>query len=337
MKISDKIFLITGGTGSFGSTMVKYLLDNNAKEIRILSRDEKKQDDLRKKLSNEKVKFYIGDTRDYSSVTGAVSGSDYVFQAAALKQVPSCEFFPMEAIKTNIYGTDNVIKASENNDVKKVVVLSTDKAVYPINAMGMSKALAEKLAVSRIYSNSATNTICNCTRYGNVMGSRGSVIPLFIEQILSNKELTITDPLMTRFLMSLEDSVNLVMYAFENGEKGDLFVMKSPASTIIDLVEGLSILFKKKVKTNIIGIRHGEKMHETLVSKEEMMRSEDLGDYFRIIPDERDLNYEKYFEKGTGVKAELREYNSSNTKMLDPKEVADRLAELDFVKKYLEL
>ena len=336
MKVENNTFLITGGTGSFGSTMVRYLLNNNAQEIRILSRDEKKQDDLRKELNDDRVKFYIGDTKDYDSIEHAVNGSDYVFQAAALKQVPSCEFFPIEAVKTNIIGTQNIIKASEDYGVKKVVVLSTDKAVYPINAMGMSKGLAEKVAISRHYSNSNTQTICNCTRYGNVMGSRGSVIPLFIKQILNEEPLTITDPNMTRFLMSLDDSVDLVMYAFENGQKGDLFVMKSPASTIEDLVDGIGLLFNKKPIKKIIGIRHGEKMHETLVSCEEMLRAEDRGDYFRLLPDDRDLNYEKYFTSGNDIDASnLNVYDSSNTTLLSPEQVAARLSELNFVKKFL--
>ncbi len=336
MKVENNTFLITGGTGSFGSTMVRYLLNNNAQEIRILSRDEKKQDDLRKELNDDRVKFYIGDTKDYESIANAVNGSDYVFQAAALKQVPSCEFFPIEAVKTNIIGTQNIIKASEDYGVKKVVVLSTDKAVYPINAMGMSKGLAEKVAISRHYSNSNTQTICNCTRYGNVMGSRGSVIPLFIKQILNEEPLTITDPNMTRFLMSLDDSVNLVMYAFENGQKGDLFVMKSPASTIEDLVDGIGLLFNKKPIKKIIGIRHGEKMHETLVSSEEMLRAEDRGDYFRLLPDDRDLNYEKYFSSGNDMDAgNLNVYDSSNTTLLSPEQIASRLSELNFVKKFL--
>jgi len=336
MKVENNTFLITGGTGSFGSTMVRYLLNNNAQEIRILSRDEKKQDDLRKELNDDRVKFYIGDTKDYESIANAVNGSDYVFQAAALKQVPSCEFFPIEAVKTNIIGTQNIIKASEDYGVKKVVVLSTDKAVYPINAMGMSKGLAEKVAISRHYSNSNTQTICNCTRYGNVMGSRGSVIPLFIKQILNEEPLTITDPNMTRFLMSLDDSVNLVMYAFENGQKGDLFVMKSPASTIEDLVDGIGLLFNKKPIKKIIGIRHGEKMHETLVSSEEMLRAEDRGDYFRLLPDDRNLNYEKYFSSGNDMDAgNLNVYDSSNTTLLSPEQIASRLSELNFVKKFL--
>ena len=335
MKITDSTFLITGGTGSFGSTMVSHLLKENAKEIRILSRDEKKQDDLRKKLNDDRVKFYIGDTKDYNSIENVVIGSDYVFQAAALKQVPSCEFFPMEAVKTNILGTENVIRASEKNNVKKVVVLSTDKAVYPINAMGMSKGLAEKIATSRHYSNLSSQTVCNCTRYGNVMGSRGSVIPFFINQILNNEPITITDPNMTRFLMSLDDSVNLVMYAFENGNKGDLFVMKSPASTISDLVDGLGILFNKNLDKKIIGIRHGEKMHETLVSSEEMLRAEDRGDYFRLLPDERDLNYDKYYNEGLDVTCNNAVYDSSNTILLSPEEIAERLSKLDFVKIFL--
>ncbi|MDC3108707.1 polysaccharide biosynthesis protein [SAR86 cluster bacterium] len=336
MNIFDSTFLITGGTGSFGSTMAKYLIKKKAREIRILSRDEKKQDDLRKELNNEKVKFFIGDTKDYNSIESTIVDVDYVFQAAALKQVPSCEFFPLEAVKTNIIGTENVIRAAEKNKVKKVVVLSTDKAVYPINAMGMSKGLAEKVATSRHYSNLSSETISVCTRYGNVMGSRGSVIPFFIEQILKNEPITITDPNMTRFLMSLEDSVNLVMFAFETGSRGDLFVMKSPASTIANLVDGLEILFNKKLEKKIIGIRHGEKMHETLVSSEEMLRVEDKGDFFRIPPDERDLNYEKYFNQGEKKIGNKLVYDSSNTTLLNPHEVAKRLSKLDFIKKLLQ-
>tara|TARA_B100001057_G_scaffold164616_1_gene165159 strand:- start:1123 stop:2136 length:1014 start_codon:yes stop_codon:yes gene_type:complete len=336
MNIFDSTFLITGGTGSFGSTMAKYLIKKKAREIRILSRDEKKQDDLRKELNNEKVKFFIGDTKDYNSIESTIVDVDYVFQAAALKQVPSCEFFPLEAVKTNIIGTENVIRAAEKNKVKKVVVLSTDKAVYPINAMGMSKGLAEKVATSRHYSNLSSETTSVCTRYGNVMGSRGSVIPFFIEQILKNEPITITDPNMTRFLMSLEDSVNLVMFAFETGSRGDLFVMKSPASTIANLVDGLEILFNKKLEKKIIGIRHGEKMHETLVSSEEMLRVEDKGDFFRLPPDERDLNYEKYFNQGEKKIGNKLVYDSSNTTLLNPHEVAKRLSKLDFIKKLLQ-
>ncbi len=334
MKINDSVFLITGGTGSFGTTMVRHLIKNDAKEIRIFSRDEKKQDDLRKNLNSDNVKFFIGDTRDLTSVDYAMEGVDYVFQAAALKQVPSCEFFPMEAIKTNILGTENVLRSAERNKIKKVVLLSTDKAVYPINAMGMSKALAEKVTTSRHLSKSHTPTIYNCTRYGNVMGSRGSVIPLFINQTLQKKQLTITDKNMTRFLMSLDDSVDLVMHAFEHGEKGDLFVMKSPSATIENLVKGLEILFNVKVDKKVIGIRHGEKMHETLVSAEEMLRAEDMGNYFRLLPDDRDLKYDKYFEKGMSVE-DMNVYDSSNTTLLNPEQVAKKLETLDFVKRFL--
>ena len=335
MKINDSVFLITGGTGSFGTTMVRHLIANDAKEIRIFSRDEKKQDDLRKNLDSENVKFFVGDTRDLSSVDYAMEGVDYVFQAAALKQVPSCEFFPMEAIKTNILGTENVLRSAERNKIKKVVVLSTDKAVYPINAMGMTKALAEKVTTSRHLSKSQTPTVYNCTRYGNVMGSRGSVIPLFINQILQKRELTITDQNMTRFLMSLDDSVDLVMHAFEHGGKGDLFVMKSPAATIENLVKGLEILFNVKVDKKVIGIRHGEKMHETLVSAEEMLRAEDMGNYFRLLPDDRDLKYDIYFEKGMSVE-DMNVYDSSNTTLLNPEQVAKKLETLDFVKRFLK-
>ena len=315
--------------------MLNKFINTEFKEIRIFSRYEKKQHDMQVKLNNPNIKFYVGDVRRPESIDFAIIGVDYVFQAAALKQVPSCEFFPMEAVKTNIIGTENVIRASEKNNVKKVVVLSTDKAVYPINAMGMSKGLAEKVATSRHFSNLSSSTICNCTRYGNVMGSRGSVIPLFINQILKNEPITITDPNMTRFLMSLDDSVSLVMYAFENGSKGDLFIMKSPASTISDLVDGLGILFNKKLDKKIIGIRHGEKMHETLVSSEEMLRAEDRGDYFRLLPDERDLNYDKYFNKGKNVTGTSSIYDSSNTHLLNPDEIATKLSKLNFVKKFL--
>ncbi|MDY0097555.1 MAG: polysaccharide biosynthesis protein [Candidatus Dojkabacteria bacterium] len=313
----DKVLLITGGTGSFGNKVLKRFLDSDIKEIRILSRDEKKQDDMRKKYSNDKIKFYIGDVRDLGSVDNVMKGVDYVFQAAALKQVPSCEFFPMEAVKTNIIGTDNVVNSAIKNGVKKVICLSTDKAAYPINAMGMSKALMEKVAVARARTVAGDDTTICVTRYGNVMGSRGSVIPLFYNLIKEGKPLTLTNPNMTRFMMTLEDAVDLVLFAFENGKPGDLFVQKSPAATIETLAEAVCKHKGVPVNTNIIGTRHGEKQAETLVTREEMMRAEDLGNYFRISMDDRDLNYGKYFEKGNKDFEEITEYTSDNTERLD--------------------
>lgn len=313
----DKVLLITGGTGSFGNKVLKRFLDSEIKEIRILSRDEKKQDDMRKKYSNDKIKFYIGDVRDLASVDNVMKGVDYVFQAAALKQVPSCEFFPMEAVKTNIIGTDNVVNSAIKNGVKKVICLSTDKAAYPINAMGMSKALMEKVAVARARTVAGDDTTICVTRYGNVMGSRGSVIPLFYNLIKEGKPLTLTNPNMTRFMMTLEDAVDLVLFAFENGKPGDLFVQKSPAATIETLAEAVCKHKGVPVNTNIIGTRHGEKQAETLVTREEMMRAEDLGNYFRISMDDRDLNYGKYFEKGTKDLESITEYTSDNTERLD--------------------
>src|SRR5574343_1558111 len=299
MQLKDKILLITGGTGSFGSAVLnRFINTDHFKEIRILSRDEKKQDDMRKRLNNPKVKFYIGDVRDYSSVEPAVKGVDYIFHAAALKQVPSCEFFPIEAVKTNIIGTYNVLTAAEKHEVKKVVVLSTDKAAYPINAMGMSKALMEKVMVAKSRNLDDTKTIFCGTRYGNVMASRGSVIPLFVEQIKAGKAITITDPNMTRFMMTLEDAVDLVLYAFENGKQGDLFVQKSPACTIEVLAKALNSLYQSNSEIKIIGTRHGEKVYETLVNREDMIKAEDCGKYFIILEENRNLNSEHYFSEG---------------------------------------
>jgi len=325
--------LVTGGTGSFGNAFLNKTLEKgNFDEIRIFSRDEKKQDDLRKKLKNPKVKFYIGDVRDVNSLRNAMHGIDYIFHAAALKQVPSCEFFPLEAVKTNILGTENVLSCAAQEAVKKAVILSTDKAAYPINAMGMSKALMEKvmIAQSRLLDNNKT-VFCG-TRYGNVMASRGSVIPLFIEQIKQGKSLTLTEPDMTRFMMTLDHAVELVLYAFEHGEQGDLFVQKSPAATIQTLANALKELFKSDVQIENIGIRHGEKMHETLVTAEEMIKSEDFGEYYRIRADNRDLNYKKYFSEGQPNNL-FGEYNSDNTHRLDVDEMKKLLLELPEVQK----
>lgn len=330
MKAST--LLITGGTGSFGNAFLsKALKEDNFKEIRIFSRDEKKQDDLRKKLNSEKIKFYIGDIRDKDSIEKAVRGVDFVFHAAALKQVPSCEFFPIEAVKTNILGTNNVLSAAEKFEVKKLVVLSTDKAAYPINAMGMTKALMEKTMMAAARNLDDNKTVFSGTRYGNVMASRGSVIPLFIDQIKKDKPLTITNPNMTRFMMTLDDAVDLVQFAFENGSNGDLFVQKSPAATIEVLAKALIELYDSKSEIQNIGIRHGEKMYETLVTKEEMIKSEDLGDYFKITADNRDLNYDKYFSKGDNVKV-AEEYNSDNTKRLSVEEMKTLLLKLPEIK-----
>lgn len=316
--IKNKTLLITGGTGSFGNAVLRrFLHTDHFKEIRIFSRDEKKQDDLRKELNNDKVKFYIGDVRDPLSVEYAVKGVDYIFHAAALKQVPSCEFFPMEAVKTNVIGTENVLNAAEKYEVKRVVVLSTDKAAYPINAMGISKAMMEKVAIAKSRNLDDNKTIVCVTRYGNVMASRGSVIPLFLDQIKAGKPLTITDPNMTRFMMSLDDAVDLVWYAFEHGKQGDLFVQKSPAATIEVLAKAILELTAAKIEIRIIGTRHGEKLYETLVNKEDMAKAEDLGDYYRIPADNRDLNYEKYFSEGDVKIPEYEEYHSHNTERLD--------------------
>lgn len=313
----DKILLITGGTGSFGNAVLKRFLDSDLKEIRIFSRDEKKQDDMRKKYNNSKLKFYIGDVRDYRSIEDAMDGVDYIFHAAALKQVPSCEFFPLQAVQTNVIGTDNVLEAAINHNVKKVIVLSTDKAAYPINAMGMSKAMMEKVAVAKGRNLRNDQTIICRTRYGNVMASRGSVIPLFVEQIKEGNPLTITNPEMTRFMMTLEDAVDLVIYAFEHGEQGDLFVQKAPAATIDVLAKAVKELLNSDAPIKNIGTRHGEKLYEVLVTTEEMVNAEDLGDYFRIPADNRDLNYNKYESKGNVDFEKITEYNSHNTKRLD--------------------
>ena len=321
--------LITGGTGSFGNAFLKKaLIQNDFSEIRIFSRDEKKQDDLRKRVQNPKVKFYIGDVRDSQSVANAVKGVDYIFHAAALKQVPSCEFFPIEAVKTNILGTDNVLSAAEQFDVKKAVILSTDKAAYPINAMGMTKALMEKVMIAKSRNLDASKAIFCGTRYGNVMASRGSVIPLFIDQIKNNKPITLTSGLMTRFMMTLDHAVELVLFAFKNGNNGDLFVQKSPAACIKTLADALKEIYNSSTEINEIGIRHGEKMYETLVTKEEMMKAEDLGNYFRISADNRDLNYEKYFSKGIDDNKQMDEYNSDTTEQLDVNSMKKLLLEL---------
>ncbi len=323
----DSTILITGGTGSFGNAVLDRFLDSDIKEIRIFSRDEKKQHDMRVKYNNSKIKFYIGDVRSESSLRDVMIGVDYVFHAAALKQVPSCEFYPIEAVNTNVIGTENVLNAAISNDVSKVVCLSTDKAVYPINAMGVSKAMMEKVFVAK--SRNSKNTIITGTRYGNVMSSRGSVIPHFIQQIKSEKTITVTDPDMTRFMMTLDNAVELVVYAFKNGKSGDIFVQKSPASTIGELASILKEIYKSDVKIKHIGIRHAEKMHETLLSKEEFLTADDLGDYFRIEADNRDLNYNKYFEIGRDKKIN-EEYNSLNTRRLSRKELIDLLASIGY-------
>ena len=326
----DKTLLITGGTGSFGNAVLsRFLNTDHFKEIRIFSRDEKKQDDMRTRLKSTKLKFYIGDVRDYSSIEKAMRGVDYVFHAAALKQVPSCEFFPLEAAKTNVFGTQNVIDAAGVNKVKKVICLSTDKAAYPINAMGISKALMEKVAIAA--SRNLTETTVCLTRYGNVMGSRGSVIPLFIDQLKQGKDLTITDPNMTRFLMSLEEAVELVLFAFENGNPGDLFVNKAPASNIGDLAQSLKEMLGLNNNIKIIGTRHGEKLYETLCTREEMMKAEDMGDFFRIPADNRSLNYSSYFSEGEKELSIIEDYNSHNTEQKNIEGIKQLLIKLDFV------
>ncbi len=328
-----KTLLITGGTGSFGNAVLKRFINTDIKEIRVFSRDEKKQEDMRIALNNSKVKFYIGDVREYNSIMFAMQGVDYVFHAAALKQVPSCEFYPMEAVKTNVMGTENVINASIQSGVKKAIFLSTDKAVYPINAMGISKAMMEKLFVAKARTMDESQTILCGTRYGNVMASRGSVIPLFVKQIREGKPLTITDPNMTRYLMSLEEAVDLVLYAFENGGQGDIFVQKAPASTIMDLAVAVKEIFNADNDIKIIGTRHGEKLYETLLTREEMSKSEDLGNYFRIAADNRDLNYNKYFVEGESKISMHDDYNSHNTKRLDVEGVKKLLLGLDYIQK----
>lgn len=332
----DKTLLITGGTGSFGNAVMKRFLDSDIKEIRIFSRDEKKQDDMRKRYNNDKLKFYIGDVRDKYSVKDAMYGVDYIFHAAALKQVPSCEFFPMEAVKTNIEGTDNVVTAAVEMGVKKVVCLSTDKAAYPINAMGISKAMMEKVFVAKAKTVSENlTTICG-TRYGNVMASRGSVIPLFIEQIKAGKQITITDPDMTRFLMSLEEAVDLVAFAFENARGGDIMVQKAPASTIGDLAQAIKELFNVENEIHMIGTRHGEKRYETLLTKEEYHTAKDLGEFYRVPADTRGLNYDKYFVEGSRELTQEQEYNSANTNILNVEQIKEKLLQLDYVKTELE-
>ena len=328
-----KTLLITGGTGSFGNAVLKRFLDSNLKEIRIFSRDEKKQDDMRKSLRSDKVKFYIGDVRSLEGVREAVRGVDFIFHAAALKQVPSCEFFPMEAVRTNVLGTDNVLTAAIEAGVKKVVCLSTDKAAYPINAMGTSKAMMEKVIIAKSRNiDPAQTTIC-CTRYGNVMASRGSVIPLFVDQMKAGQSITITDPRMTRFLMNLDEAVDLVLFAFKNGNQGDLFVQKSPASTIGDLAAAVKELFNSDIPISIIGTRHGEKAHETLLTREEKSKCYDLGDYYRVPADTRDLNYDKYFVEGEKVPEEIEEYTSGNTQRLSVQEVIKKLQTTDYIRR----
>lgn len=331
----NKTLLITGGTGSFGNAVLKRFLNTAIKEIRVFSRDEKKQEDMRIALNNPKVKFYIGDVRNYDSIKFATIGVDFIFHAAALKQVPSCEFYPMEAVRTNILGAENVLNAALANNVKEVILLSTDKAVYPINAMGISKAMMEKLMVAKSRSVDDRTTILCGTRYGNVMASRGSVIPLFVKQIKEGKQLTVTDPNMTRFLMSLDDAIDLVIYAFQHARQGDIFVQKAPASTIGDLAIALKEIFKTDNEIKIIGTRHGEKLYETLLTREELAKAEDLGGYYRIVPDDRDMNYNKYFTEGVDKLSSMEDYNSHNTQRLTIAEVKERLLKLDYIKQGL--
>jgi len=331
----NKVLMITGGTGSFGNTVLKRFLATNVREIRIFSRDEKKQEEMRISMNHEKLKFYIGDVRHYDSVHQAMKGVDYVFHAAALKQVPSCEFYPMEAVRTNIVGSENVMNAAIAQGVSRVIMLSTDKAVYPINAMGISKAMMEKLVVAKARMQGEGDTVICATRYGNVMASRGSVIPLFVSQLKEGKSLTVTDPNMTRFLMSLEDSVDLVLYAFEHGKQGDIFVQKSSASTVADLAQALKELFEKDNPIHVIGTRHGEKLYESLVSREEMAKAEDLGGYYRIPADNRDLNYAQYFSEGEEVISHLDDYTSHNTEILNVEQIKKVLLKLDYIKEEL--
>ena len=332
---TGKTLLITGGTGSFGNAVLNRFLNSDVAEIRIFSRDEKKQDDMRKRFANEKLKFYIGDVRDPASVLNVVRGVDFIFHAAALKQVPSCEFYPLEAVKTNVLGTENVLEAAITNGVKRVIVLSTDKAVYPINAMGISKAMMEKVAVAKSR-NARGTTIC-ATRYGNVMASRGSVIPLFVDQIRANRPITITDPNMTRFMMTLDDAVELVMYAFEHGKPGEIFVQKAPAATIDTLARAIcQLLDKPKHEIRVIGTRHGEKVYEALLSREEMVAAEDLVDYYRVPPDTRDLNYSAYFEQGDVEITQAQEYHSHNTHRLDVEEMKQLLFKLPFLRSIMD-
>lgn len=335
---TNKTLLITGGTGSFANAVLKRLLDTDIKEIRIFSRDEKKQDDMRHAFKNSKIKFYIGDVRDRNSVDGSMKGVDYVFHAAALKQVPSCEFFPMQAVRTNILGTENVLDSAIAHEIKNVIVLSTDKACYPINAMGISKAMMEKIAIAkgRSLGQNSKTTIC-CTRYGNVMASRGSVIPLWVNQIKSGNDLTITDPNMTRFMMTLDDAVDLVFYAFKNGKNGDLFIQKAPAATLEVLSKSLIELYKSKTKIRVVGTRHGEKLYESLVTREEMAKSEDMSNYYRIPCDVRDLNYDKYYSKGEEKVSSFEDYHSHNTKRLNINEMKQLLFKLQLIRDDIEV
>ncbi len=329
----NKVLLITGGTGSFGNAVLKRFLNTDIKEIRIFSRDEKKQDDMRHQLNNSKVKFYIGDVRDKRSVDAAMHGVDFIFHAAALKQVPSCEFFPIQAVRTNVFGTENVLDSAIQHGVRNVVVLSTDKAAYPINAMGISKAMMEKVAIAkgRQLGANANTTIC-CTRYGNVMASRGSVIPLWLDQLREGKGITVTDPNMTRFMMTLDDAVDLVLYAFQNGKNGDLFVQKAPAATLDILAKALKKLYNSKSEVKIIGTRHGEKLYETLVTREEMIKAEDMGNYYRIPCDSRDLNYDQFFIEGNEALSVIEDYHSHNTQRLDLEGMTNLLLKLDIIK-----
>lgn len=333
----NKILLITGGTGSFGHAVLKRFIRTEIKEIRIFSRDEKKQDDMRHELKNDKVKYYIGDVRDYDSINKAMHNVDYVFHAAALKQVPSCEFYPMQAVKTNVTGTENVLNAAIANNVKKAIVLSTDKAVYPINVMGITKALSEKVMIARSRDVDNGNSLLCATRYGNVMASRGSVIPLFVEQAMAAKPLTVTDPNMTRFLMSLEESVDLVLFAFNNLKPGDIFVQKAPASTVIDLAQAIKELFNSESEIKIIGTRHGEKLYETLLSREEKIKAKDLGNYYRVPADNRDLNYDKFFIDGDVETSEIEDYTSHNTYRLSIQEIKDLLLKLDYIQEMMRV
>lgn len=332
----DKVLLITGGTGSFGNAVLERFLNTDIKEIRIFSRDEKKQDDMRKHYKNDKIKFYIGDVKDIQSIKNAIYGVDYVFHAAALKQVPSCEFFPIEAVKTNVLGTENVLTAAIEAGVKKVICLSTDKAAYPVNAMGTSKAMMEKVFVAKARTVSPDRTLICGTRYGNVMCSRGSVIPLFIEQIKNRQPLTVTEPNMTRYIMSLEEAVELVIFAFKNAETGDIMVQKAPACTIQVLAQAVKELFDADNEIKVIGIRHGEKMYETLLTNEECAHAVDMGDFYRVPADKRDLNYDKYFVDGNEERSKLEEYNSNNTELLNVEEVKEKLLTLKYIREELE-
>lgn len=337
MDLKDKVLLITGGTGSFGNAVLKRFLNEQVREIRIFSRDEKKQEDMRIALNNDKVKFYIGDVREPSSIAQAMRGVDLVFHAAALKQVPSCEFYPLEAVRTNILGAENVLEAAVRFNVERVVVLSTDKAVYPINAMGMSKAMMEKLTVAKARLLQASDrTVLCATRYGNVMASRGSVIPLFVSQLKANKPITVTDPNMTRFLMSLDESVDLVLFAYANANQGDILVQKAPASTVETLAKAIMAVFEREVPIQVIGTRHGEKKYESLVSREEMARADDMGRFYRVPADDRDLNYNKYFVEGEQRISRMEDYTSDNTELLDVRQVMDVLLKLDFIKEELK-